>query len=365
MRPAKVLIAQLAATGDCLFVTTIAKQIKEYDFPGCHLTWLIGSKYSMVLNNNHYIDEIIEVPLNDSSQIFVERNKLIDHIALLNINQIFDNVFITDFAEFNYENWFGTLRSALFRNYPYKLKIPPDPIIYLTDVETTRVNTFCFKHDISKSTFNILFECGPLSGQSNIDLSIAKTIAEKLVDSVENIKVILSSHQSFVTKKTDVVDASVLTWRENAELANYCDLVVGCSSGISWLCTSNWTKPVQMIQCVDPDYMQGKLSASMRDDFRYFGKDTTNLIELHNPSNYILEKCIMLTYQKRFQFARRKYGSKSDDIFRNAQFLKDARLPWLEKKYLWVRFHFLNSFITACRRLKPAWFTPQVWLKKL
>ena len=37
----KVSLVQLDANGDCLYATTIARQIKQ-DYPGCHLTWWIS-----------------------------------------------------------------------------------------------------------------------------------------------------------------------------------------------------------------------------------------------------------------------------------------------------------------------------------
>ena len=61
----KILLVQLGSTGDCLFVTTIARQIKEVDYPGCHLTWVIGSRYKPAIINNPHVDEILEIPVNN------------------------------------------------------------------------------------------------------------------------------------------------------------------------------------------------------------------------------------------------------------------------------------------------------------
>ena len=50
----------LVSLGDCLYVTAVARQIKQ-DYPGCHLTWAISSRCSQVIQNNPYVDEIWEV----------------------------------------------------------------------------------------------------------------------------------------------------------------------------------------------------------------------------------------------------------------------------------------------------------------
>src|SRR5512138_3038540 len=39
----RVLLGQLEANGDCVYATTVARQIKT-DNPDCHLTWAIGSR---------------------------------------------------------------------------------------------------------------------------------------------------------------------------------------------------------------------------------------------------------------------------------------------------------------------------------
>ena len=40
--PKNILLVQLFSNGDCLYATTIARQIKQ-DYPGCKLTWAIAS----------------------------------------------------------------------------------------------------------------------------------------------------------------------------------------------------------------------------------------------------------------------------------------------------------------------------------
>ena len=58
--PQKILLVQLFSNGDCLYATTVARQIKK-DFPNCHLTWAIANFCKAIIFNNPYIDEIREV----------------------------------------------------------------------------------------------------------------------------------------------------------------------------------------------------------------------------------------------------------------------------------------------------------------
>src|ERR1035441_8380523 len=120
MQQVRILLVQLASFGDCLFVTTIAKQIKEVDYPYCHLTWIIGSRYSQVIRNNPYIDDVIEIPLTKAEDITNQRSLISEHIAQSGGFERFDQIFITDYIEPNFKYWFGTTRSSLFRAYPHK-----------------------------------------------------------------------------------------------------------------------------------------------------------------------------------------------------------------------------------------------------
>lgn len=360
MQQVKVLLVQLASMGDCLFVTAIAKQIKEIDFPGCHLTWLIGSRYTPAIENNPYVDSVIEIPLSSIDDIEKQRKLISEHILNFGGYDNFDQIFITDYTSLNMRNWFGTTRSSLFRSYPYKLKVNPQPIIYLTDEEKIRVAVFCDDNSINCSSYNILFECSPQSGQSLMTLEKAKEIAKQIVSKNPNIKFILSSNQTFVSSNPNIIDGSRISWRENAELANYCNLFVGCSSGISWLCTSQWTKHLPIIQVINPHYSRS-FSASMKIDFKYFGIDTTNLIELYNPSEYILQECILSGTQNNFNKKKILYDVSDDSYFENPIFLKESRIFISKKILLFIKLGLPFLCLKVYRNIKPTWFTPSIW----
>ena len=56
----RVALVQLAAYGDCLFATLVARQIKR-DHPGCHLTWVIGDKFASILDGNPHVDAVHKI----------------------------------------------------------------------------------------------------------------------------------------------------------------------------------------------------------------------------------------------------------------------------------------------------------------
>ena len=61
MQIKKIIIAQSGNYGDCLYATTIAKQIKS-ESPESHLTWAISTKYKSILDLNPHVDEVLEIP---------------------------------------------------------------------------------------------------------------------------------------------------------------------------------------------------------------------------------------------------------------------------------------------------------------
>lgn len=313
MPQVRILLVQLGANGDCLFVTTIAKQIKEVDYPGCHLTWMIGSLYKQVILNNPYIDSIIEIPISKKEDLWHERTRIDVHIAEATGSAKFDKIIVTDYCEKNEIYWFGTTRASLFRSYPFQLQVSPKPVMYLTESEKRNVANFCDKNKLTKSGSNILFECSPQSGQSNITFDNALVIATHLVKKYKRLRIILSSNISFQSKHQRIIDGSELSWRENAFLTHYCQLMIGCSSGISWLATSNASNEIPMVQVINPDYMSGKISASMKSDMTYFHLPTTNLIELYNPTTKTLFACICNIISIGFQNSKSMYDGVKED----------------------------------------------------
>ena len=364
MQPLRILLVQLGSNGDCLFVTTIIKQIKEVDFPGCNLTWMIGKKYKGISHNNPYIDKVIEVPIYTIQDLIFFRGQIPSLVEEEKKRNHYDYVFITDYTPSNFKRWFGTTRSSLFRNYPYPLKINPKPIVFLNIEEQNAVKEFCEKHAITNETYNILFECSPQSGQSKMTFDIAMAITKELLMAHKNCKIILSSAKSFLSKDDRIIDGSEVTWRGNAELAKYCDLFVGCSSGITWLLNSNWCNPIKTIQVIDPIYFNGKLSASVKLDYIYFGMDESNLIEMHNPTNSEIVNCINSVVNSHFYNAKFRFDKDILNGFIPFKFLLDLRISFIRKLYLIFKFNLYRGLIDSYGFVKAKWFNPKKWYKK-
>jgi ADP-heptose:LPS heptosyltransferase len=72
-----ILVVQLGSNGDCMFVTTIAKQFKEIDYPDCNLTWMIGALYSTVIENNIFVDDKIIINSDTLQDLINKRKKIV------------------------------------------------------------------------------------------------------------------------------------------------------------------------------------------------------------------------------------------------------------------------------------------------
>jgi hypothetical protein len=68
-----------------------------------------------------------------------------------------------------------------------------------------------------------------------------------------------------------------LTYRENAELTKYCTLFIGCSSGITWISTSDWAKKLPTLQLLNPRFF---IYSGMNYDFKLSNLDNKHIIEL-------------------------------------------------------------------------------------
>ena len=66
MAKQNILLVHLNSNGDCLFTTVIAKQIKEIDYPECHLTWAISNRCKQTIILNPHVDQIWEIPTAES-----------------------------------------------------------------------------------------------------------------------------------------------------------------------------------------------------------------------------------------------------------------------------------------------------------
>ena len=104
--------------------------------------------------------------------------------------------------------------------------------------------------------------------------------------------------------------------RENAALTHYCNLLVGCSSGITWLSTSTAAKVLPMIQLLDSNAYF--LNAPSRDFLRY-GIGDGRIIELFNNNHNQLLDCIKTTLAVGFEEAKMKFNQPLPLQFRTTR----------------------------------------------
>lgn len=271
----RILLVQLYSNGDCLFATSVARQIKK-DFTGCHLTWMIADFCHHIIDLNPYVDEVLvtdEVPKND----IVAFRKFKKNIFREKKEGKWDEVFVTHNMDDNQALYDGTIRGMIFGAYPKPIRVPVQPILVLSNEEKQKVKLFAGNNELPRFRNIILWEYAPQSGQSGLNFDFVMKVAERIA-LLPDTCIILSSANSF-SSTGKVIDASSLSVRENAALTHYCTLLIGCSSGITWLSTSSAAKQLPMLQLLDP---QACFRNAPSVDFERYGISTSELIELIN-----------------------------------------------------------------------------------
>jgi hypothetical protein len=300
----RILLGQLGSNGDCLYATTIARQIK-HDFPGCHLTWAVSSLARSVLTNNPDIDQIWELPLatwedmNPTWAMF-EREAM----RLHNMG-VYDHVFLTQIAPTRFGNYDGTIRPSIFRNYGRPITVPVESVINLTEAEVDRVDRWHAASPAAGARYTILFECSSKSGQSFMTPAMAVQAAEKVTRKDPSVAVLISTHEQIETDNPRIASAGALTMRENARLTHHVDLFVGCGSGLTVVATSPAAKPglptIQVLSRHTENY------ASFRHDFEYFGKPTEQFMEFTTQDAEPLADAILDAVRDGFAVAKQRH----------------------------------------------------------
>lgn len=300
----KLLLVQLNSNGDCLYATVIAKQIKEIDYPGSHLTWAVNSKCKQSVLLNPHVDEILEVKTQASLTTYMEWEEFMNEAETRKANGEFDEIFYTQIIGKTTLHFDGGIRSTLYQHYPHKITVSQQPVIRLSEQEVQTVKLFAEKHQLSEFQNVLLLECGPDSFESSLNPQSARELAGKLTGEHPDLAVILSSNKKIANTNQQIIDGSFLSFRENAELTKYCTLFGGCSSGISWLVTTDWAKPLpKVITVSNTNYY----NSSMVYDHKYAGLSVNNIIELREDKNAIVEMgdCISMILRNTFEKSRK------------------------------------------------------------
>jgi hypothetical protein len=308
MQQKRILLIQLFSNGDCLYATAVARQIKD-DFKNCRLTWAIASSCKNIIANNPFVDEIMEV----SSVAKNDTKEYRRFLKAMNAAGTWDQIVTTHIMGANQANYDGCIRSAIFRGYKYPLTVDIQPVLRLTNAELENVRHFAEHHQLPSYKQVILFEFAPLSGQSAITYQQAIFIAERLAG--DHCAVILSSANRVVHDNRAVIDGSVLSIRETAALTQFCSFLIGCSSGITWLSTSDAARQLPMVQLLNP--FTNWINPISR-DFERFGIDNSRLIELFEFDTDKVLECVQEAFSD-FSAARKNYHQQVPLHFRTTR----------------------------------------------
>lgn len=275
--PKKILLGMLVSNGDCLMATVLAKQIKK-DYPGCHLTWAISSLCKQAIENNPDVDMIWEIALVTVTDAVSTGWYQFQKEALTKKSQgEFDEIFFVQIYPQNVQNFDGTTRGTIYNGYPHPVNVDARPVIRLYDEEVENVKKFAENYNLGIYSNVLLFECSSLSRQSFVTPEWALKVSGELVKTFDNIFIIISTHTEINKLHSRIASAHTLSLRENAELTKYCSLLVGCSSGITWMATTGWAKRLPMIQFIKRGI--GFTFASVAYDHQYWGLDHSQILE--------------------------------------------------------------------------------------
>ncbi len=306
MRKPRILLAQLNSNGDCLYATVLAKQIKQVDYPGCRLTWAVNSRCKQSILLNPFVDEIWEYPTNALLTTEKEWDVFTKEAEKRKSNGDFDIIFYTQVIGKNTVNFDGGIRSSMYNNYPHAVTVSKQPVLVLSDTEIKNVKIFSEENQLTKYKHVILVECGPDSFKSSLNPQSAYKFAEQLTAAYNELLVILSSNKKIKQETERIIDGSVLSFRENAELTKYCTLFIGCSSGISWITTTDWAKPLNKIIITNKS---SNYTFSMYYDHLYAGLPINDIIEFQDSERAMQKvgQCIQGIVNDSFENSRKLY----------------------------------------------------------
>ena len=285
--PRKIVLLQLISNGDCLYATVIARQIKA-DYSGCHLTWIIASSCKSIIDNNPYVDAVREIPNVSKANCLAVIRQLKSELRLQLQKGEIDDVFFTQIIDENQANYDGTVRSAIYRGYPHPVTVSFTPVLRLRIEETEQVRAFADKYRLKDFKNIILFEFAPQSGQLTIAPDQAIAMAAEIIN-YPDTAVILSSNIKIGDANSRIIDGSTLSLRQTAGLTHYCTLLLGCSSGITWVSTSDAAKHLPMIQMLDANAFWVN---PITRDFERCGFPTNGVIELYDFNPQKIVECI-------------------------------------------------------------------------
>lgn len=274
----KFLIGQLASFGDCLYATTIAKQIKQ-DYPGSHVTWAVSTQYKSALLLNPHVDAIWEITDPQRAYYTSTWKNFEKEAEERRANGEFDEIIYSQVYPKNSFRYNGTIRGSILATYKRPITVDKRAEVNLTETEIANVRQFAEKYALRNFKHVVLFECEPTSAQSNLNLAFAIKVARHFTSQQKDICFILSSPKKLGFSDPQILDGSEISFRENAELTHYCTFLIGCSSGITWLAASGWAKDLPSLQLLNASYLY---FAGVHYDYELSGLDNSRIVERIN-----------------------------------------------------------------------------------
>jgi hypothetical protein len=137
-----------------------------------------------------------------------------------------------------------------------------------------------------------------------------------------------------------IIDGSSLSLRETAALTHHCSLLLGCSSGITWVSTSQAARQLPMIQLLNA-YTTWVNPVSR--DFKRFGLPENSVIELTDFNKEMVVSCIQNSLQD-FAAARNTYNQAIPLHFKTTRNIVYNLLCYLHFKAI-VKHIIINTMV--------------------
>lgn len=312
-KPRRFLIGQLARYGDCLYATAIAKQIKK-DYPDSHITWAVAGNFKSILHLNPHVDAVWPVPIVNGDFYAAGWKKFETEALERKAAGEFDEIIFSQIAPLNWINYTGTIRGTILSAYKKPITVNVSPVLQLSAEEVENVRRFATANQLDAYKNVILFECMPGSGQSNVNPAFAVEVAKAVISRYPDTCFILSSQSPEAFPDPRILSAASLSFRENAELTKYCTLLIGCSSGITWVATSGWAKQIPMLQLFSA---KPSIYAGVHHDFEINGLDTGHIIEIKDDRAEHVIEVINAIFTNEFAQVKNRYHQKNIPGYRD------------------------------------------------
>ena len=362
----RILLGQLGAKGDSLYATILARQLRQ-DHPDAEITWAIFDQNADLLENNPHIDAVWKVPLGDRSQTAAMWDVFEREAMQRLIRKEFDRFIFSQINPNNFQNYDGTIRPSMLRAYGAPITVPIENVIYLTEDEIGRVESFVQSEGLKEFEHRILFECTAQSGQSFVNIDLAQDIAARLYEKLPNACVIFTTHLPMKLRDKRSRYAGTLSLRETAHLTKHSTLFVGSGSGGTVAASSTASQALPMIQLLKKST---SVYASFAHDFEYFEIKDRTILEMTNENPDSIAECFAAVCRQGIDAVFEDFDGripvKFDHYMKSIEQYLLARHRYIDgarslmttaQRYGWVDvlMEFGERRIVPNLRLDPAW----------